>query len=144
MTNPPALRKQEVDGSAVDRPRRIVIVEDNVDAGESLQQMLELSGHQVSLATNGRDGVTLVRQFQPDVVLCDLGLPGGMSGFDVARELRADPLLSGLELVALSGYGRDEDKKRSLEARFDHHLTKPADLKTIERILGDRTTRSST
>lgn len=117
------------------RPRRIVIIEDNIDVGETLKEMLELSGHEVSVATNGRDGLAAVRQQQPDVVLCDIGLPDGLSGLDVARELRADPGLSGVQLVALSGYGRDDDRERSLQARFDHHLTKPVDLEAIERII---------
>ncbi|HEY6135610.1 MAG TPA: chemotaxis protein CheB [Rubrivivax sp.] len=138
-----APREREGNGKAVGRQRRVVIIEDNVDAGEALKQMLELSGHQASVATNGRDGVAEVRKLLPDAVLCDLGLPGGMSGLDVARELRADPRFDGIQLVALSGYGRDEDRERSLEARFDHHLTKPADLETIERILAGRTTEST-
>jgi two-component system CheB/CheR fusion protein len=79
----------------------------------------------------------MARKLRPDLVLCDLGLPDGMTGFDVARELRRHTESRSLKLVALSGYGRPEDKDRSEEAGFDAHLTKPVDVKTIGRVVGE-------
>lgn len=116
-------------------PFRILIIEDNEDVGEMLRQVLELTGHRVVVARRGREGIAMAREEEPDVVVCDLGLPDDVSGFDVARELRSDPDLKGTRLVALSGYGRPEDKARSAEVGFDAHLTKPVDMRTLERIL---------
>jgi CheY-like chemotaxis protein len=76
-----------------------------------------------------------VKRSQPDVVLCDLGLPDGVSGFDVARDLRADPETRTLPVVALTGYGRSEDKQAGMEAGFDAHLTKPVEADTLDRLL---------
>jgi len=118
------------------RGRRILIVEDHRDAAESLQMLLELSGHEVETAPDGRSGLDAARRFQPDVVLCDVGLPNGMNGYDVARALRAEPALRSCLLVALTGYGQAEDQRLAHEAGFDQHLTKPVDLVVLERVLG--------
>jgi len=118
------------------RPRRILIIEDHADAAECLQTLLELGGHDVRVAFNGQDGLRAARAFMPDVVLCDIGLPG-MDGFDVARAFRADPSLGGIVLVALSGYALQEDVQRAMEAGFHRHLAKPADPKTVERMLAE-------
>jgi CheY-like chemotaxis protein len=80
--------------------------------------------------------VTAAREFRPAVVLCDLGLPGGMNGYDVARAVRADPQLAGVRLAAVSGYGQPEDQARARAAGFDHHLTKPVDPADLLRLLG--------
>ena len=106
--------------------RRILLVEDNPDAAATTRDFLELFGHQVELANSGTDGVKAAREFHPEVVLCDLGLPG-MDGFEVAAELRRDPSTASAKLIAVTGYGRDEDRRRSKEAGFDLHLTKPVD-----------------
>ncbi len=106
--------------------RRILVVEDNPDAAATMRDFLELFGHEVELAASGADGVKAARQFHPEVVLCDLGLPG-MDGFEVAAELRRDPSTASAKLIAVTGYGRDEDRRRSKEAGFDMHLTKPVD-----------------
>ena len=113
----------------------MVLIEDNLDSAEVLRQLLELSGHQVTVTNRGEEGLAVTRALQPDVVISDLGLPGGMNGFDVARAVRSDATLRQVQLVALSGYGRPEDKKRSAEVGFDVHLTKPVDFKTLEQIL---------
>ena len=113
----------------------ILLIEDNEDAAAMLRQVLELSGHEVDVATRGHQGVGIAREHRPDVVLCDIGLPGGMTGFDVARELRQDPETRDIRLVALTGYGRPEDKARCSEAGFDAHLTKPVDLDILSRML---------
>ncbi|MCC2669198.1 MAG: hypothetical protein K0Q72_1669 [Armatimonadetes bacterium] len=113
---------------------RVLIVEDNRDAAETLRDLLELSGFQVEIAYNGTQGVEAAHRFAPDVVLCDLGLPG-MDGYEVARCLREDPGTAGARLIAISGYGQAEDRLRSLEAGFDLHLTKPVDPAEVERLL---------
>jgi signal transduction histidine kinase/ActR/RegA family two-component response regulator len=114
--------------------RRILVVEDNADAAATMRDFLELSGHEVELATSGADGVQAARHFHPEVVLCDLGLPG-MNGFEVAEELRRDPSTRSARLIAVTGYGRDEDRRRSKEAGFDLHLTKPVDPVQLKALL---------
>jgi CheY-like chemotaxis protein len=89
--------------------------------------LLTLAGHQVSVAHSGQLGLNLARQTPPDIVLCDIGLPGGMDGYDVARALRKDIQLAAVQLIALSGYGQEEDQRRARQAGFDRHLTKPVD-----------------
>ena len=134
----PADEESESADSSAPRGReglKILLVEDNEDAAEMLGTMLELAGHHVMAASTGRAAVHSAIEWEPDVVLCDLGLPGGMSGFDVARELRADLRTRDLCLVALSGYGRPEDKKRAAEVGFDNHLTKPVSLDALKAVL---------
>jgi PAS domain S-box-containing protein len=115
-------------------PLRVLIVEDHRDAAESLRDLLELSGCTVQVAYSGRRGVETARQFRPDVVLCDLGLPE-LNGYEVAAALRADPTTATARLIALSGYGREEDQLRCRQAGFDLHLTKPVDFAELERLL---------
>jgi two-component system CheB/CheR fusion protein len=116
------------------RPRRILVIEDNLDAALTLKMLLELSGHQVATAHTARTGLAKVRQQQPEVVFCDIGLPD-TDGYTVAEALRADPAGRPPFLVAMTGYGREEDKRRALEAGFDRHLTKPADPGELQRLL---------
>lgn len=116
------------------RRRRVLVVEDNPDAAETLRDFLQLSGHEVELAHSGVEGVEAARQFHPEVVLCDLGLPE-MDGFAVAEELRRDPATRDVRLIAVTGYGRDEDRRRSREAGFDFHLTKPLDPGRLVQLL---------
>ena len=111
---------------------RILIVEDNQDSAESLRLLLEVCGYEVALAATGPDGVEAAKAGRPDVVLCDIGLPG-MDGFEVASTLRASPETAATRLIAVTGYGRDEDRRRALEAGFDAHLVKPVDP---EKLLG--------
>jgi CheY-like chemotaxis protein len=115
-------------------PRHILIVEDNVDAAESLKELLELGGHRVEMAHTGPEGIRRARAARPEVVLCDLGLPE-IDGYGVARALRADPDLAAVRLVALSGYALQDDVERARQAGFDHHLAKPPDLEALERLL---------
>ncbi|MFZ5521285.1 MAG: PAS domain S-box protein [Pseudomonadota bacterium] len=117
--------------------RRILVIEDNADVAESLEALLSLCGHQVSVAPDGRVGIAQALQAPPDVVLCDLGLPGGLDGYAVARELRR--LLGGriARLVALSGYGTAEDQRLAHEAGFDLHLTKPVDYSALETLIAE-------
>jgi CheY-like chemotaxis protein len=114
---------------------RILIVEDNRDMAESLGILLRLEGHRVEIARTGAAGVELARKLRPDVVLCDLGLPGGMDGYSVAAQLRADPSMGHPHLVALSGYADEDARSRAAQAGFDQHLSKPVSLDTINAIL---------
>jgi CheY-like chemotaxis protein len=121
--------------TAHEGPVRVLIIEDNRDAAESLRMVLELRGYEAAVAHAGQAGLDLAREFRPAVVLCDIGLPGGMDGHDVARALRADAELCSTLLVALSGYGQEEDQRKARQAGFDHHLTKPASLDEIQKVL---------
>jgi two-component system CheB/CheR fusion protein len=105
-------------------PRRVLVIEDNLDAAESLGAILELEGHTVEVAHDGPQGIARARKLRPDVVVCDIGLPG-MDGYAVARALRGDPALRGAFLVALTGYALPEDQRDAVEAGFDAHLSKP-------------------
>jgi CheY-like chemotaxis protein len=116
------------------RPQRILVVEDNHDAAESLREWLELSGNAVVVAHSGPEGLELARSHKPDVVLCDIGLPG-MNGYEVATAIRNTDGLRSVCLIAMTGYGLDEDRQRALAAGFDHHLTKPADPWVLDRLL---------
>jgi CheY-like chemotaxis protein/nitrogen-specific signal transduction histidine kinase len=112
------------------RRLRVLVVEDNVDAADSLRLLLEMSGHEVNVAHTGPEGVKIASQFEPQVVLCDLGLPG-MDGFTVASQLRNQSATRAARLIAVTGYGRDEDRRRAKEAGFDEHLTKPVDPRKL-------------
>jgi two-component system CheB/CheR fusion protein len=114
--------------------RRVVVIEDNVDAADTLQQVLELGGHAVEVAYTAESGLARVRAFKPDVVFCDIGLPE-MDGYAVARAIRGDPALQATMLVALTGYAAPEDISRSREAGFQYHVAKPPSFEEIERIL---------
>ena len=116
----------------------MLVVEDNRDAADSLKLLLELFGYEVTVSYTGPSGVKAAKAWRPDVVLCDIGLPGGMSGYDVARILRDDPTTAMARMIAVTGYGDDEDRRRSQEAGFDAHLTKPADPSTLQELLAAR------
>jgi PAS domain S-box-containing protein len=115
-------------------PRRVLVVEDNVDAADTLRTLLEFEGHAVEVAYDGLAGIRSARAFRPDVVLCDLGLPG-VNGYEVARELSCDDALRSTRLVALSGYATPEDVARAREAGFDEHLAKPVPLDRLRGVL---------
>ena len=115
-------------------PRRILVVDDNADAANALRFLLEKDGHEVKVATDGAEGLEAARDFKPDVLLLDIGLPR-LSGYDIARHVRDDPSLSSAMLVAVTGYGQAQDRKRSRDAGFDHHLTKPVDVEALRRLL---------
>jgi signal transduction histidine kinase len=120
--------------SAIQNRKRVLVVEDNKDAADSLRMLLELRGYEVAVAATGTEGVRLGREWGPQVVLCDIGLPE-LDGYGVARQLRADPATARTCLIAVTGYGQEEDRRRSREAGFDHHLVKPADPAVLERLL---------
>jgi signal transduction histidine kinase/DNA-binding response OmpR family regulator len=115
------------------RALRVVVVDDNVDGAESLGNLLEMLGHRVRVAHTGPDGIAAVRECDPDLVLLDIGLPG-MDGYEVARRLRREPGCRAV-LIAVSGYGRDEDRRLSREAGFDQHHVKPVAFATLRELL---------
>lgn len=114
--------------------RRVLVVDDNEDAAETLAMVLRLSGHHVEVAYNGMCALARARANKPEVVLCDLGLPE-LSGFDFAKAIRREHGAVIL-LVAVSGYAEPEDMRRSREAGFDAHLAKPAQPADLEKLLG--------
>jgi len=125
------------------KPLRILLIEDSLDGAEVTSLLLTELGHEVELATTADEGIERATTKKPDVVLCDLGLPGAKSGLDVAAALRADPDTEDLLLVAVTGFGRPEDRKRSSDAGFDEHLTKPVDMDVLRRLLGSARTGGS-
>ena len=114
--------------------RRVLVVDDNADAAESLADVLRMLGHAVEVAYDGPTAIERVRANPPDVVLCDIGLPG-MSGYEIAKALRRIGSRD-IQLFAVSGYAQPEDVQRAIEAGFDGHIAKPCDPETIERLLG--------
>jgi signal transduction histidine kinase/ActR/RegA family two-component response regulator len=131
-----------VAAAAPRRRRRVLVIEDNVDAAESLRDALSLEGHDVEVAFLGVDGIERARAWGPDVVLCDIGLPD-VAGHEVARALRGDPALRGTFLVALTGYALPDDQKRAREAGFDEHLAKPPTMGRLAELLAAAGPRSA-
>jgi CheY-like chemotaxis protein len=126
-------------GSAeVDAPpaRRILVVDDNRDAADSLGMLLRLMGNEVHTAHDGLEAVGAAAAFQPDVVLLDIGLPK-LNGYEAARRIREQEGGAGVLLVALTGWGQEEDRRRSHEAGFDHHMTKPVDFEVLQKLLAE-------
>jgi CheY-like chemotaxis protein len=121
---------------------RVLIVDDNADAADSLAMILDLLGHTTRSVTDPFAAVDAARTFTPDVIFLDIGMPG-MSGYDVARALRSDLPAATAKLVALTGWGQPEDRRRSQEAGFDYHLVKPAALASIEAICKDVAARAT-
>jgi CheY-like chemotaxis protein len=115
--------------------RRVLLIDDRRDAVLAVRKLLELSGHQVSVAEDGRSGFELARQMNPEVILCDIGLPGELSGFDVAVAIRADPTCHGVYMVAVSGYGEPEHLRRSKQSGFDNHVVKPVSKATLDELM---------
>ncbi|PIL45123.1 hypothetical protein CR105_11720 [Massilia eurypsychrophila] len=116
---------------------RVLVVDDNADAAESLAALLTILGHQPRVARDGHEGLAMAREFGPDLVFLDIGLPG-MSGHQVAREIRATPALAQVALVALTGWGASADLLQAEDAGFDQHLTKPVTLEVLRGAAGAR------
>jgi signal transduction histidine kinase len=113
---------------------RVLVVDDNQDATETLQTLLESLGATVAAAGNGRDALAVFERFEPDVVLLDIGMPG-MDGYEVARRIRELPVGGSTPLIAVTGWGQQEDVRRCFEAGFDHHLVKPLDVNRLWEII---------
>jgi two-component system, OmpR family, response regulator len=119
----------------MDTPRqRVLLVDDNLDCTEPLSILLQATGHDTRVATEGEEAITLADQFQPSCVLLDLGLPL-MDGYEVARRLRDRPYGSSLVLVALTGWAGKDVRSKTVEAGFDYHLVKPVDWNELEKIV---------
>ncbi|HEX2223414.1 MAG TPA: ATP-binding protein [Thermoanaerobaculia bacterium] len=124
-------------GTAPVSPLKILVVDDNRDSAESLALLMGMTGHEVRTAYDGQFALVEARAFEPDVVVLDIGLPG-MDGYQVAHHLRQEPGGERRMLLALTGYGQEEDRRRSLAAGFDHHLVKPIDLERFKELLESR------
>ena len=114
--------------------RRVLIVDDNRDSAISLALLFKCLGNQVRMAFDGPAAVAEAKDFVPEIVLLDIGMPG-MNGYDVARAIRAEPQLKSVVLVAQTGWGQDEDRRKSHEAGFDGHLVKPVDFKEMQAMI---------
>jgi CheY-like chemotaxis protein len=125
---------QNIQPGRLNSAKRILVVEDNLDAADMLAAELEMDGYEVTVVHDGPAALSVSAEWHPDVVLLDIGLPE-MDGLEVARRLRQEPGLSGLTLVALTGYGQQEDRQRTSEAGFDHHMVKPVDPETLRGVL---------
>ena len=117
-------------------PRRVLVVDDNLDVAESLSLLLQSCGHETELAHDGLAAVEASARFAPDIVLLDIGLPG-LNGYEAALRMRQQGRGAGLTLVALTGWGQRQDRERAAEAGFDLHLTKPVDPAVIMALARD-------
>jgi PAS domain S-box-containing protein len=120
------------------RPLRILVVDDNRDAADTLVMMLSLSGHETHLARDGAEAIERAEAVRPEAMLLDIGLPG-LNGYEVCRQLRARPWAAGVAIIAVTGWGQDADRRRSEGAGFDAHLVKPASLADVARALAEAT-----
>jgi CheY-like chemotaxis protein len=116
------------------RRRRVLLVEDNHDAREMMAMLLEMRDCEVMPAASGPEALALAREQLPELAFVDIGLPG-MDGYALARALRADAQTAGIELIALTGYGGEQDRARALDAGFAHHFTKPIRLEDLHSVL---------
>lgn len=119
-------------------PLRILVVDDVRDSAETLAMILRLYGHEVHLAFDGPGALEAAVALRPDIVLLDIGLPG-MTGHEVAHHLRAEHGLTNMVLIALTGWGQEEDRRRSREVGIAHHLVKPVDPETLHQLLASLT-----
>jgi len=133
----PARRAGDVETIEDPRPRRVLVVDDNRDAANSLGFLLGVLGHEAQIAYDGASALDKADAFRPDVAVLDLGMPE-MDGFETARRLRQLPGLSDVTLIALTGWGQEQDRRRSRDAGFDHHLVKPADLGELKKLVAGR------
>jgi CheY-like chemotaxis protein len=116
------------------RPKQMLIIDDNKLQAQSLGLLLQLWGYEVRLAYDGPSALAVLSEYNADVALIDIGLPG-MNGYEIARYIREQPQWRGMMLIAQSGWGRDSDREKTGDAGFDHHLTKPIDHRALEKIL---------
>jgi PAS domain S-box-containing protein len=137
----PTAAGEPAPGAATAPPRRrILVVDDNVDAAQSLAMLLEMSGNETRLVHDGGAVAEVTEAYRPEVVLLDIGLPT-LDGFEVCRRLRARPDAASLTIIAMTGWGQDEDRRKSREAGFDGHLVKPVDFEQLERVMAERKAR---
>jgi PAS domain S-box-containing protein len=115
-------------------PRKILVADDNLDAANTLAMLMRLAGHEVCTAHSGKAALTLAGDFRPEIALLDIGMPD-LDGYEVAKQIRETEWGRNLRLIALTGWGQDEDKRRARAAGFDHHLTKPVDPRCLDELL---------
>jgi CheY-like chemotaxis protein len=113
---------------------RVLVVDDNKDAADLLSKLLMRLGAEVSVVNDGPSGLDLMRVVRPSAIFLDLGMPE-MDGFEVARRVRRDPQMTGVTLIAVTGWGQEETRRRSLEAGFDQHLVKPVDFNALKTVM---------
>ncbi len=123
-----------VPSTSPERPRRILIVDDNTDSADSLSRLQTRRGHLTRTAYTGPDALAAAAEFLPEIVLLDIGLPG-MDGFEVARQMKALPALNGVFIIAMSGYGRTEDRAKAKASGFDEYMVKPINLEELRKHL---------
>lgn len=140
----PRLSAPKIENSEVEKPAtngngssRILVIEDNPDSAETLKILLEMSDYEVETAPDGNSGIHIAAEFAPEIIICDIGLPGGLSGYDVVSELRKNKNFDNVYFIALSGYGQIEDKEKSAEVGFHEHLVKPVDFDVLLEIISE-------
>jgi CheY-like chemotaxis protein len=131
---PPAEREPNRHEAELTNTHRVLVVDDNTDAADSLALLLQMEGHEVKVAYSGLEAIEAAGAFRPETILLDIGLPG-LDGYAVALKLRQNPVTAEVLLIAVSGYGQDDDRARSREAGFNHHLTKPVEFSQLRRLL---------
>lgn len=129
------------DSEGVTKPtrRRILVVDDNEDSARSMSQLLKLIGHETRTANDGLEALDIAEAYRPDLILLDIGMPR-LNGYETAARLRQRPWAANVILIALTGWGQQDDRRRSREAGFDHHLVKPVDMDVLEKLLSDAPT----
>jgi CheY-like chemotaxis protein/two-component sensor histidine kinase len=140
-----ALRQTTVSSAETAQPTqawRVLVVDDNIDSADSITSLLEASGHDVKVAYSAEKALEMAAEYQPEIMLLDIGLPE-MDGYEVAKRLRQNPQLKDLRLIALTGYGQDSDRQRSREAGFDAHVVKPVDWRNLSELLESLMKRQS-
>jgi CheY-like chemotaxis protein len=133
----PAAPRREIAPSRTTAARRVLVVDDNVDAATTLHLLLRSLGHETRVAYGGREALDIAAEFQPDIVLLDIGMPE-IDGYEVARRLRTANAGRELRIVAITGWGQQADRDKSREAGFDVHLVKPVEIGLLSKVLGER------
>ncbi|HZP89094.1 MAG TPA: response regulator [Burkholderiales bacterium] len=127
-------KKKEAFVTTSEFKRRVLLADDNKDAVESMAMLLELSGHDVHRAYSGPEALEIAARIHPEVIVLDIGMPG-MDGYEVAKYVRQEPWAAGAKLIALTGWGQEDDKRQARAAGFDHYLVKPVDPIDLERLI---------
>jgi CheY-like chemotaxis protein len=137
IPHPLCMPEADVAGGSLPPPRRVLVVDDNRDAADTLALLLELMGHQTRTAHDGPQALEAGADFEPEIVLLDIGLPR-MNGYEVCRKLRDEPWGRAAFVVALTGWGQAEDQRNASEAGFDRHLVKPVEEEVLQKLLDER------
>jgi DNA-binding response OmpR family regulator len=135
---PGTIRRTTASPASDQQPGRILVVDDNVDAAESLALLLKLHGYETQVAHDGMDAVAAAPLFRADVILLDIGMPR-VNGYDVARLMREQAWSKDVVIIALTGWGRDEDRRQSADAGIDHHLVKPVNVEALLELVASAT-----